>query len=534
MPYPTESQATGSKDFDFGRWCTLLVQQMRGGAVFFIDTDGVIATWNPGVEHLLGYPEHDWIGQPASIIFTPEDIAAGEDRKELTAAADKGHTEDVRWHVKRDGSRIFVNGLMQALREENGSLLGFAKFLKDATERQLSLEALNASRERFQLLAEAIEQLGRANGREEVLQIINASARKLTGADGISVVLRDNEDCYYVAEDAIAPLWAGRRFPMFKCISGWAMTNQQTAIVCDVFKDERVPKELYEPTFVRSLVTVPVGGAQPSAAIGAYWKDQHHPTPEEVAVLEMLARAAGTVLERTATQAELTRSNEDLLHFAHIASHDLQAPLRIIKSYAELLSRRYTGKLDSTADEFIRTIVDGVDSMQQLTRGLLQLAEVGNDVGDRSSIHVKAVIDGVLTTLQPAINEAGAKVTCGELPAVRADRVQLLQLFSNLLSNALRYRDLKRPLQIRITAEVRTADYLFAVEDNGLGIDRHHHEIIFSPLKRLHGNDIPGTGIGLAVCKKIVERHGGRIWVESVPGQGSRFLFTLPKPIPPQ
>lgn len=226
--------------------------------------------------------------------------------------------------------------------------------------------------------------------------------------------------------------------------------------------------------------------------------------------------------------AELARSNEELQQFAHVAAHDLQTPLRMIQTYSQLLQRRYQGQLDDVADEFIRHVVKGVTSMTELTEGLLQLAQAGEGSPDRMNIRIGTVVDDVLTNLQPSTQETRATVTCGDLPTVVADRLQLLQLFQNLIGNALKYRDPERPPQIRITAELRDGAYCFAVADNGLGIEAKHHERIFAPLKRLHGGEIPGTGIGLAVCKKIVERHGGRIWVDSEPGQGSTFYFTLP------
>jgi signal transduction histidine kinase len=233
--------------------------------------------------------------------------------------------------------------------------------------------------------------------------------------------------------------------------------------------------------------------------------------------------------EALARQAkELARSNDDLHQFAHVAAHDLQAPLRMVRSYAQLLQRRFHGRLDAAADGYIDMIMDGVETMQQLTEGLLNLAQAGEALGEYADIRIETVIDGALTNLQPMIHETGAEVTCGELPTVYADRLQMLQLFQNLIGNALKYRDPQRHPRIRITAETRDRTHSFAVADNGIGIDQIHYQDIFAPLKRLHGKNIPGTGIGLAVCKKIIERHGGRIWVDSQPGDGSVFHFTLP------
>lgn len=237
-------------------------------------------------------------------------------------------------------------------------------------------------------------------------------------------------------------------------------------------------------------------------------------------------RQAEDALARQAL--ELARSNDDLQQFAHVAAHDLQTPLRAVRSYAQLLQRRYVGQLDATADEFIHTIIDGVDTMRRLTEGLLHLAQAGEGRGQQTNIRVETVVDGVLLSLKPMIEETQAEITCGDLPRICADPLQMLQLFQNLVGNALKYRHPGRTPRVRITAEQRNQSYWFAVSDNGLGIEVKYQERVFAPLHRLHGNEIPGSGIGLAVCKKIVERHGGRIWVESQVDVGSTFHFTLP------
>lgn len=254
----------------------------------------------------------------------------------------------------------------------------------------------------------------------------------------------------------------------------------------------------------------------------------------EVRLLTDVAERTWAAVERARAEAELDRhaaelrrSNEDLQEFAHVAAHDLESPLRIISTYAGLLQQRCK-TLDATANEFIGTILDGVGAMQRLTRGLLQLAEAGQDSGEQTTMRAGAVVEGVLSDLRQTIEETGASVTYGELPTVRLEPLQLLQLIQNLVNNALKYRHPARAPRIHISAERRGDFCWFAVTDNGLGIDPKYHERVFAPLKRLHGGDIPGSGIGLSICKKIVERHGGRIWVESKDQTGSTFWFTLP------
>jgi PAS domain S-box-containing protein len=226
--------------------------------------------------------------------------------------------------------------------------------------------------------------------------------------------------------------------------------------------------------------------------------------------------------------AELMRSNAELQQFAYVASHDLQEPLRMVASYTQLLARRYQGKLDQDADEFIAFAVDGAKRMQALINDLLAYSRVGTQGGEFQPTNIGEVVDRVIADLAAAIEDAGATVTHGDLPTLRVDPVQMGQLIQNLISNAIKFRGEDSP-RVEITVERERSAWRFAVRDNGLGIAPEYAERIFVIFQRLHTREeYPGTGIGLAICKKIVERHGGQIWLESRPGKGATFFFTLP------
>jgi signal transduction histidine kinase len=224
----------------------------------------------------------------------------------------------------------------------------------------------------------------------------------------------------------------------------------------------------------------------------------------------------------------MERSNKDLQQFAYVASHDLQEPLRMVSSYVQLLQRRYQGKLDADADDFIGFAVDGAMRMQQLIQGLLSYSRINTHGNPSSPTDVGEVLGQVITNLRLTIDESNARIAHDALPVVEADATQLVQLFQNLIANAIKFCGAVPP-EILVTAEKEAPYWVFCVRDNGIGLDPEFADRIFTIFQRLHSRkDYPGTGIGLAICKRIVERHGGSIWVKSAPGEGSTFCFTLP------
>jgi PAS domain S-box-containing protein len=265
--------------------------------------------------------------------------------------------------------------------------------------------------------------------------------------------------------------------------------------------------------------------------VASVWTLDRDRAGEPAAILEVNRDVTGRkqaeeLLKRQAE--ELARSNADLEQFAYVASHDLQEPLRMVASYTQLLARRYRGKLDADADEFIGYAVDGATRMQALIQDLLTYSRVGTRGKEPLLTDVNAVVDRAVSDLGPAIADAHAHVTRDDLPTVRADTTQLGQVFANLIGNALKYRA-EEPPRVHVSARRDGPTWVFSVRDNGIGIASQHTDRIFVIFQRLHASGkYPGTGLGLAICKRIVERHGGRIWVESEVGKGSTFFFTLP------
>jgi signal transduction histidine kinase len=244
------------------------------------------------------------------------------------------------------------------------------------------------------------------------------------------------------------------------------------------------------------------------------------------AKIEERRRAEKVLLQRS---EELARSNAELEQFAYVASHDLQEPLRMVASYTQLLAERYHGKLDADADEFIEFAVAGARRMQELILDLLAYGRIGTRGHEFRMTSSEAALSAALQNLGLAIRESDAVIRSGPLPTVWADSVQLQQVFQNLLGNAIKFRHSRRP-EIQVSGEESGAEWHFCVADNGIGIEPQHADQIFQVFHQLHAREeYPGTGIGLPICKKIAERHGGRIWVESQPGHGATFHFTISK-----
>lgn len=270
----------------------------------------------------------------------------------------------------------------------------------------------------------------------------------------------------------------------------------------------------------------------------AFWTKKGARLPVEYVATPMISDSGieGSVIafrdisSRLAADEEIKRSNAELEQFAYAVSHDLQEPLRMVASYVQLLGRRYQGKLDQDADTFIGFAVDGAKRMQQMITDLLDYSRVQRKGNPMTPQSLDGALQAALQNLALAVGECGAEVEVkGPMPTVNADGAQMTRLFQNLIGNALKYRDKQRKPKISVSASQQGGAHVIAIEDNGIGIDPQYFERIFQIFQRLHArSEYPGTGIGLAICRRIVERHGGKIWVQSKPGEGSTFFFQLP------
>mgnify|MGYP000044064081 CR=1 FL=1 len=395
-------------------------------------------------------------------------------------------------------------------------------------------------RRAMQRLVSVIQELSLARELPAVMAIVRAAARELTGADGATFILRDGALCHYVDEDAIAPLWKGSRFPMTACISGWAMLNRQSVAIADIYADPRIPADAYRPTFVKSLAMVPIRTAAPIGAIGAYWAVTHHADAEEIEILQALADSASMAIDNVELYRSLERRvadrtaklqalNEELDAFAYSVSHDLRAPLRRIDGFASLLMTDHAGQLDAGGQHYLARIRAGSADMDALITGLLTLSGAVRGELNKQSVDLSEIARAVIDRLRH--DEPARQVTSSVEDGVRdiGDPRLLHSVLENLLGNAWKFSRGTNPAHLAFGRTVVDDTACYFVSDNGAGFDAAHaHTRLFGAFQRLHSaEEFAGTGIGLATVRRIVNRHGGRIWARSQPGEGAIFYFTL-------
>lgn len=391
-------------------------------------------------------------------------------------------------------------------------------------------------------LIEAVQELSMARDMATVMAIVRRAARVLTGADGATFVLREGELCHYAEENAIAPLWKGLRFPMHSCISGWAMLNGRSAVIEDIYADERIPVDAYRPTFVKSLAMVPIRPNAPIGAIGNYWAHPHRATPEEVQLLEALANSTSIALEniqlyseleqRVAERtAELLKANKELEAFSFAVSHDLRAPLRRIHSFSTILLEEYCDRLEEEGQNHLRRVNRSAQQMEHVIESLLTLSRAARVPVRRERVELSAIAAEIMSEFALLNPERKVEFVCAPDLSVNGDPELLRLVIQNLLSNAWKFTVYQERPHIEFGCnddDPGAAQYY--VRDNGIGFDMTLAGKLFTPFQRLHDqNEVAGTGIGLATVQRIIHRHGGRIWVEAKPREGACFHFTLPQ-----
>jgi len=482
-----------------GRYRGLL--EAAPDAMVVVDQFGAIVLLNVRAEEQFGYRRDELLGQPVKTII-PEGFAerliADGLRTAADALAQQMGTGIELIARRRDGSEFPIEIMLSPLESAEGILVTAA--IRDITVRTRAEAHLARMEGRYRGLLEAAPDAMVVVDQNGSIVLLNVRAEEQFGYDR-------NELLGQPVKNIVPEGFAERLIADGLRSAAEAMAQQIGTGI------ELVGRRKNGSEFPIEIMLSPLDGADGILVTAAI---------RDIAVRNEAARHLQQKLE------ELNRSNEELEQFAYIASHDLQEPLRMVASYTQLLSRRYKGKLDSDADEFIAFAVDGANRMQGLIQDLLTYSRVGTQGKPLLDTSSEEALQQALRNLGRAIEEAEAVIDHGPLPAVLADKVQLVQLFQNLVANAIKYQSPGVP-KVHISAAVSgNGRWLFSVKDNGLGIESKYFDRIFGMFQRLHKREeFAGTGIGLAICKKIVERHGGNISVESQPGQGSTFRFAL-------
>ena len=384
-----------------------------------------------------------------------------------------------------------------------------------------------------------VQQLSMARQLDEVTRIVRSAARRLAAADGATFVLREGDFCFYADEDAITPLWKGRRFPLNDCVSGWSMLNRQSVVIEDIYQDRRVPAQAYRPTFVKSLVMLPIRSQEPIGAIGVYWAKHRLATDQEVRLIQALADSTSVAMENVAVYneleqrvrsrtEELERLNRELESFSSSVAHDLRAPLGVIEGYSTMLLDNFADGVPEGALQCIRPLPRATQRMRATIDGLLTLARAGRGMLKRQPVDLSAMATDVVEQLRTRQPDRDVEVVIQ--PAMRADGdpALLRSVLDNLIGNAWKYTAKVERACIEVRTDRLDGGTAYVVTDNGAGFDSSQKDRLFVPFSRLHAStDFPGIGIGLATVQKIIERHGGRVWAEASPGKGASFFFTI-------
>lgn len=390
-------------------------------------------------------------------------------------------------------------------------------------------------------LISVVKELSLARNLETITQIVRRAARDLTGADGATFILREKDCCYYAEENAIEPLWKGRRFPIHACIGGWSMRHRQQVIIEDVYGDERIPIEAYRPTFIKSLLVVPIRTQDPIGAIGNYWAERHVVTPEEVQLLQALADTTSVAMENVQIYTELEQRvqertlqleaiNQELEAFSYTLSHDLRAPLSVINMILGLFEAKYADQLKTEGRQYLEQFHTAIERMDTLITEILTLHRVTQYKIEPEKIDIGALVQGIIADLQATNPERHVTLTVPDQAFACADPMLLRVLLENLLSNAWKYTSKRSQAEIEFgLLEDLEDSQIFYVRDNGAGFDMEQAARLFAPFQRLHSStEFPGTGVGLASVQRIIHKHGGRIWAKAAVDQGATFYFSLP------
>ncbi|WP_390201258.1 PAS domain S-box protein [Haladaptatus sp. GCM10026878] len=510
--------------------------------VYSVDNDNRFTMVNDAYLEMVEYPREELIGAHSSTVVETETTETAQEIQQ-SLESDEVESSKLEADLYTSSGRTIRAEATFALLPGDGDGYERVGVVRDVSDRVARERALTA-RARQQKAVSELGQLALENSDLDDL-FKQASQR-------VAAVL-ENDYCKVLELDATAEHLLLRQGVGWRdgivgtatvssveaeSQASYTLLSEGPVIVTDLENDTRLSgPELLTSHGITSGISTIIGSLEaPWGILGTHATEKKLFTDEDISFIQSVANILAEAIERQRYEDELEalvealgESNERLEQFAYIASHDLQEPLRMISNYLQLIESRYRDELDDDARDFIDFAVDGAERMREMVNGLLKYSRVDTETEPFEPTDIEAVVERVLANLQLPIEQHAIEVAVEPLPTVYGDRKQFEQLFQNLVSNAIKYRSDTSP-QIEIGVTERETDWLFAISDNGIGIDTDHHERIFEVFRRLHSHEeYAGTGIGLALCRKIVERHSGRIWVESAPNEGSTFYVTIPR-----
>src|SRR6184192_1026917 len=471
-----------------------LVDDVQDVAIFMLDGAGRVSTWNSGAERIKGYRAEEIVGQHFHRFYPPEAVAEGKPARLLAIAARDGQVEDEGWRVRKDGARFWAEVTITALRDSEGAVIGFAKVTRDLTARKEAQDALHRSEQTFQLLVESIQDCAifmlDPDGR---VASWNAAAERIKGYRAHEIMGEHFSTFYppdYVAQGK--PQWAleiaereGRHED-----EGWRVRKDGTR-------------------FWANTVISPMRDLQ-GGLIG-------------------YAKVTRDLTQRRRAEQALAQTSQELERFSYSVSHDLRAPLRAINGYAQAVLEDYAAALDAEGQRFLGIIRDSAKRGGELIDALLNFSRLGRQTLSMEPVDLTELARAVVDELRRSADVEGMDVIVDPLQPTRGDRTLLRQVLANLIGNAFKYSRGRPHPQIEIGARREGQAVVYFVRDNGVGFDMRYADKLFGVFQRLHrADEFEGTGVGLALAQRIIQRHGGRIWADGKVDGGATFFFTLP------
>ena len=492
----------------------LMVESVREYAIFMLDITGHIVTWNEGAQRIKGYSSMEIIGKHFSTFYTEEDLKTNKPERELKIAVQTGKYEEEGWRMRKDGSVFWANVVITALFNEQNKHIGFSKVTRDLTERKKNEEFLRQSEERYRGLVEQVT--------DYEICMLDEKGRIVSWNEGAQKIKG------YTAEEIIGKYFT-IFYPQEDILNGKPAHELNVAKKEGKYEEEGWRLRKDGSRFWASVVITAVYNSEGFLlGYSKVTRDLTERKEAEKALRDSYERYRSLADELKITNEELSDANQELEQFTSIVSHDLQEPVRTIKSFLQLIEMKLKDGQTNDLKTYIGKSIATANRMRELIQNLLQYSQLGKIEIVKEKVNVKELLNEATQNLKTAIEKSKAQITIKtDVDCIEGDRVQLVQLIQNLLSNALKFTNTEKP-QIKIEGFRENGHVKFAVSDNGIGIAQNDLNKVFEIFRRLNTKkEYPGTGIGLAICKKIVDRHGGRIWPESKPGEGTTFYFTL-------